>query len=260
MRRDRTRFHLALKRRIVERAPIDIVVGSHFMMNMATRSPVGQAARLHHIPFGLDLALFRPRDRQSARRRFGVLDGNVVISARAFRNPFKGVEDCVAALESLSQTRPVTVIAFDASTQLDRLRDRFQVLPLDWSDDEDMLVDAYAASDIFVMPSTAEAFGMMAIEAMACARPVIVYDGTSLPEITFAPDCGVSVPQGDVAALAAAMERLIANPGERKNRGAIGRALAECHYNGALQAKRLGELYRKVVAERRLGETPRMPI
>ena len=41
------------------------------------------------------------------------------------------------------------------------------------------------------MPSVAEAFGMMAVESMACGKPVIVFDGTSLPEVTRAPDIGL---------------------------------------------------------------------
>jgi glycosyltransferase involved in cell wall biosynthesis len=251
MRRDRTHFHVAVKRRIIERSRIHVIVASHFMMEMATRSPVGRLAQLHHIPFGLDLDRFRPRDRLAARRRFGVFDDHVVIGVRAFPGPYKGLDHFIKALERLAPSRPVTIIASHSSGALERFSGRFQTVNLDWVSDEDLLIDAYAASDFFVMPSTAEAFGMMAIEAMACARPVIVYDRTSLPEITFAPDFGVSVPQGDVAALAAAIERLIADPGEREHRGAIGRTLAERHYNGPLHAKRLADLYRRVVAERR---------
>jgi glycosyltransferase involved in cell wall biosynthesis len=121
----------------------------------------------------------------------------------------------------------------------------------EWIDDEDLLLDAYAASDFFVMPSTAEAFGMMAIEAMACARPVIVYDGTSLPEVTAAPHIGLSVRNGDVAGLAAAIERLINAPEECERRGIDGRRYAERHYDGRLHTKRLVALYHQVIDERR---------
>jgi glycosyltransferase involved in cell wall biosynthesis len=62
------------------------------------------------------------------------------------------------------------------------------------------------------MPSTAEAFGLMAIESMACGTPAIVFDGTALPETIGGPECGVIVPQGDAAALTKAIEDCLDNP------------------------------------------------
>ena len=89
------------------------------------------------------------------------------------------------------------------------------------------MLDTYRAADLFVMPSPAEAFGMMAVEAMACGKPVIVFDGTSLPDITNTPRVGLPVPNSDVDALASAIRRLIENKQERFERGIAGRALAE---------------------------------
>jgi glycosyltransferase involved in cell wall biosynthesis len=117
------------------------------------------------------------------------------------------------------------------------------------------MLEAYAAADIFVMPSTAEAFGMMAIEAMACGKPVVVFDRTSLPEIAFAPAAGVSVPNGDAGALAAAIVRLARDADERAARGRLSRQLAEQHYDVRLHARRLADLYRSVKARRMAGRS-----
>ena len=72
---------------------------------------------------------------------------------------------------------------------------------------------------------------MMAVEAMACGVPVIVADGTALPEVVAAPQVGVSVRQGDPGALASAVGALLADPAARRRRGAAGRALAESRYS-----------------------------
>jgi len=127
---------------------------------------------------------------------------------------------------------------------------RHQIIDLGWTDDELETIDAYTAADFFVMPSTAEAFGMMAIEAMACGKPVICFDGTSLPEVTFAPRAGISVPMGDIEALAAAMKRWIEDPNECQHRGLISRQICEQHYGEELQGERLTSLYKEVVARR----------
>src|SRR5262249_3792 len=135
-----------------------------------------------------------------------------------------------------------------------------QVIDLGWVNDEEVMLDIYRAADLLLMPSTAEAFGMMAIEAMACGKPVIVFEGTSLPEVTFAPRVGLSVPARAGTAVAAAMERLIDNPDERDARGAAGRRSAEQHYDAERFVGRLAALYRSVTARatspREVAETP----
>ena len=89
---------------------------------------------------------------------------------------------------------------------------------------------------------------MMAVESMACGKPVIIFDGTSLPEVTGAPDVGVLVPRGDVDRLTEAMRRLILDQTERQARGRAGRALVEERYDARRFAQRLSGLYRDVAA------------
>jgi len=99
------------------------------------------------------------------------------------------------------------------------------------------------------MPSTAEAFGMMAIEAMACGKPIIVFEGTSLPDVTFAPEVGISVPMRNSKALCKAIEHLLNNPSELKKRGQMGRIKAEEHYDQNIHVQRMVELYKMVAKQ-----------
>jgi glycosyltransferase involved in cell wall biosynthesis len=62
------------------------------------------------------------------------------------------------------------------------------------------------------MPSLAEAFGMMAVESMACGTPVIVFEGTALPSVVKAPRGGIAVPARDANALQSAVEALMNDP------------------------------------------------
>jgi glycosyltransferase involved in cell wall biosynthesis len=215
---------------------------------MVDRSPLAQSFRTHVIPFGVDIERFRPLPKAAARRRLGIVGDAAVICCRTMDTPFKGLPYLAEALEKVSLSRPLCIIALDEKGRLDRLRGRHQVIDLGWTDDEDRILDAYAAADFFIMPSTAEAFGMMAIEAMACGRPVLSFGGTSLPEITFAPEAGLSVPMRDSGALASAMVRWIEDPEEVDRRGRRSRDLAVEHYDARLQAHRLADLYRSVHA------------
>jgi glycosyltransferase involved in cell wall biosynthesis len=243
---DNTRKGFALKRWTVEHSPINIVLASRWMMNMAAASPIGRHARLHHIPFGVDLNRYRPRDPGPAREKFGVLPGRVVIAVRGFDSPYKGVREFVSALEQIDV--PLCIIVIQDVGRFDHLIGKHQIISMDWSDDEDQLIEAYSASDFFVMPSTAEAFGLMAVEAMACGKPVIVFEGTSLPEVVFAPDVGIAVPMRDTRALANAVVSLVENVDDRLRRGGQARKIAEQFYGEALFADRLAMLYESVAA------------
>jgi glycosyltransferase involved in cell wall biosynthesis len=246
MRRDRTAEEFERKKRIYRRTSADIIVASPWMLNLAVKSPLANEFRFHLIPFGIDLTKFRERDRASAQRRLGVLPNRKVIMLRAVAGPYKGLTNLIDALSQWGVGESICIIALQETGHFDRFIGTHQVIEFNWSNDEDFLIDAYSASDVFMMPSKAEAFGMMAIEAMACSRPVISFEGTSLPSITFAPEAGLAVRLDDNEALAAAIRHLLSHSPECELRGRRSRALAEEHYDITRQAKALASLYRDV--------------
>ena len=87
------------------------------------------------------------------------------------------------------------------------------------------LAALYAASDLFVLPSRYEGFGMAYAEAIAYGLPVIGTTAGAIPD-TVPVTAGVLVPPDDVAALATALRRLIEQPDERAQLAAGARAAA----------------------------------
>jgi glycosyltransferase involved in cell wall biosynthesis len=151
----------------------------------------------------------------------------------------------------LKTDRPICILTTQDKGVFDDFLGRFQIVELGWTNDEDLLIASQQAIDFYVMPSMAEAFGLMAIEAMACGKPVISFQGTSLPEVTFAPEIGVAVPMGDSSALAAAIDRWVEAPEEVRQRGALARRAAEAHYGIDLHLDRLISVYRQAIENRR---------
>ena len=253
LRTDRTAFLWNAKRFLYGASNFDVVVASRWMLRMAQRSPLLKGARVHHIPFGLDLDVFRPGDRAAAQRKLGIFPGSLVLGLRAARSEFKGLPVILAALRRLDPGRPVCLVTLDERGLLDEFRGRFQIVDLGWIDGENAVVGAYQAMDLFLMPSAAESFGMMALESMACGTPVVACDGTSLPEVLFAPEGGTVVPQGDAAAFRAAIESLLTNDEARTSLGRTARALAVAHYDIRLHVDRMIALYEDVAARRKGG-------
>lgn len=102
------------------------------------------------------------------------------------------------------------------------------------------------AHHVFCFPSLHEGLGNALIEAMACARPVVVSDIPVLREV--AGEHGVYFPPGDAKALADRLADIATWPVERlQHVGMALRARAEAEYAAPLQAERLGALYRELL-------------
>lgn len=245
--RDHTSLMWKTKKYIYNASKIDLVVASKWMLDMVQQSPLLSKFRVHHIPFGVDLNIFRPMDQEEAKKRLGIFPGSIVVCFRSTINTFKGTSYIKECLHKLSSDKPICLLSFAERGLLDEFRGRYQIVELGWVLDTDITITAYHATDIFLMPSTAEAFGMMAIEAMACGKPVIVFDNTSLPEVVQAPNGGISVRQGDGEALLAALNRLLADDNERLSLGREARLIAEKHYNFIDHADAILNLYNEVL-------------
>lgn len=89
----------------------------------------------------------------------------------------------------------------------------------------DALGQLYAASDVFVLPSRSEGFGIVYAEAMHFGKPVIAGRVGPLPWLVEA-GCGLLVPPDDVVALASAMRLLATDDGLRQHLGVNARRRA----------------------------------
>lgn len=72
---------------------------------------------------------------------------------------------------------------------------------------EEDLPALYNGADLFVFPSLYEGFGLPVLEAMACGKPVVTSNSSSLPEV--ADDAAILVDPYNVEAIAAAMEQVL---------------------------------------------------
>ena len=111
------------------------------------------------------------------------------------------------------------------------------------------LAEEFAACDVFILPSVAksEAFGLVQIEAMAYAKPVInTRLPSGVPYVSLDGVTGLTVNPTDVAALAKAMKWMADHPEQRHRMGQAARKRVEEEYTMASMLERTMQLYQSL--------------
>ncbi len=180
--------------------------------------------RLQTIPLGVDTEVFRPTAAPRA-------PGRIVCIASADM-PLKGVSNLLEAVAKLRTERPEVRLHVVGSPRqgstipghLDRLGLADGAVVFHKGIESSAITRLYASCQVACVPSLYEGFSLPAIEAMACAVPLVATTGGALPEVV-GPDggAGLLVPPGDPGALAAALGRLLDDPELRRRLGDVGR-------------------------------------
>jgi glycosyltransferase involved in cell wall biosynthesis len=106
-------------------------------------------------------------------------------------------------------------------------------------------------ADLLVYPARTDRPARAVVEAMACARPVIVTAVDGLPELVSDGQNGLLVPPGDVSALAGAIGKLERDPELRRRLAAAGRATAAERFDANVVGEAAVELYCSALSEAR---------
>lgn len=237
-----------IKKWVYRRTNISIIVASQWLKSRLAQSPLLKHLPCHHIPFGIDLELFKPRPKNECRKSFNIPPHHKVL---AFRDPglrtdrYKGMRYLFEALQILEPREPISLLIFEDGKGFNCLSSKYNIVTPGWIDGLD-IANALAASDVFIMPSIQEAFGLMAVEAMACGTPVIVFEGTALPDVIKAPLGGISVLAKDSQELANAIDCLLNDDTLRIQLGIQARQIAETEYSFTTYMETHMRLYKEL--------------
>lgn len=247
------RLYRPLLNRTLRRADAIIAPTPAHISASRQLDPVRETARFRIVPFGFELARFRDRPAlaEDIRRRYG---GEFLLFALGRHVYYKGFEFLIRALASVPQARLALGGQGPLTGDLQRVaRDAGVAERVDFVG---RIPDAelpawYHACDVFCLPSVepAEAFGIVQVEAMACGRPVLCCQlGNGVNWVNRDGETGIAVPPADVGALAAALERLRADPELALRLGEAGRQRAYALFSAAAMAKGTLEVYREVLS------------
>ena len=207
-------------------------------------------ARLHVVPVGVDPTVFGPRPTVAR------VPGRIMTTASA-DVPMKGLVHLLDAVAKLRTERDdAHLVVIGRPKPKSKIPQRIEQLGLGGAvtfesnlSTED-IVQRYAQAQVACVPSLYEGFSLPAVEAMACAVPVVGTTGGAVPEVIGQDgDTGLLVPPGDPSALAAALARALDDAALRDRIGAAGRARVLDRFTWRRTAEGTVDQYRALLDE-----------
>jgi D-inositol-3-phosphate glycosyltransferase len=241
-----TAQRVAIERKLMRQADT-IVAATALDRDQMIEHYGADASRIAVVPCGVDLAHFQPLDVSAARaaldlppppHRLLLLVGRI--------EPLKGIDTLIQSVALLAQRRPAWRDSLTAlvvggggegdravwnaeQRRLDALRRELGVadeISFLGARPQEQLPLLYGAADVVTMPSHYESFGMVALEGLACGRPVVATAAGGPALIVEDGISGLLTPPGDALALAERLERLLADDALRAEMGAAARQQA----------------------------------
>jgi glycosyltransferase involved in cell wall biosynthesis len=228
----------------------DLVMIRYPALNAWLRSMKLPDERIRLEPSGVPEECLEPRDGNEFRKRYDAGGPLIMYLGRLAEQ--KGVQYAVEAMKLVCERYPtaqLVLIGPDYTGISSTIRARSRDLGIERNlileppmTTEDGQMEALAACDVFIMPSSFEGFSQAVMKAMAQGKPVVVTNVGGLPYEVGYGSCGVLCEFGDPGSLAESIMRLLANPELATQMGKEGRARAK-DFTFEKLAKKISDAY-----------------
>jgi D-inositol-3-phosphate glycosyltransferase len=178
--------------------------------------------RIHIVPLGVEHALFSPGNQAAARSALGLPNGSILMFVGRLQS-LKGVDVAINALAEMKDREATLLIVGGASgpqgeSHERRLRELIAELPSSTHvvfvppQPHHILSTYYRASDIVLVPSRSESFGLVALESAACGTPVVAAAVGGLKDLIDDGHTGILVEGWNPTHYENAVNELLSNP------------------------------------------------
>ena len=183
------------------------------------------------IPPGVDLAAFAPGERGRGLPRILFVGGDFErkggdLLLEVFRKRLRKKAELVLVTRKELPPEPGVEVHLNVAANSERLR------------------SLYATCDVFALPTRADAYSIVAMEALASGMPVVTTRMGGIPDIVREGETGHLIEVDDGGALGDALESLIASPARRASMGASAREDAARRFEARENARRLFDFVR----------------
>gem|GEM_PF-164429 len=233
IQRDATRLEWKLKNWVYSRSNLTVVAVSR-AQNRTLQESMLSRFPIRMIPHGLDMGVFKPREKVESRQFFDIpMDKYVLAFGTAdIGRHAKGMDLLLASLKHIPQEMKDRIFLLSFGRGGDAFRQDLGVdgRNLGYLDGDELKCKVYSAADLFVMPSRGESFGLVALESMACGTPVVAFRVGGLTDHVRPDESGILVDPEDAQGFGEAIVALLADDQKRAFMSKRCREIAEEEY------------------------------
>ena len=246
-------------RNVLEDADAIICVGESEREKIRKKFP---NKRVYYLPNGVNPEQFAEGNGQRFRKAHGILKDEVLITTVGRIDPQKNQRFVVELLPNILTKFPRTKLLLighvtnesykesilQTAKQLG-VEDRVQII-CGLAPDSTDLVDAYHASDLFLLPSVHEPFGIVILEAWAAGLPVIASRVGGIPAFVEDGKDGILFDSNNPDDLLAKLTQTLDQPNRMKELAAQGKSKAQSQYSWKAVTGQLEQIYTEILSER----------
>ncbi|MEP6809891.1 MAG: glycosyltransferase [Chthoniobacterales bacterium] len=224
--RDGTAENWRRKREIFQRSRFYVAAPCQWLVDKLASSMVASAViESRVIPNGIDLDVFKPGDRETARAALGLpQEADILLfTALSIRgNVWKDYETLRSAIARLAErrsSRPLIFLAIGEDAPDEQMGASATIRFVPFMQNNARLATFYQAADLYLHAARADTFPTSILEALACETPVVATAVGGIPEQIAEGETGLLTPPGDAAAMAGAIASLLDAPDRRRAMG-----------------------------------------
>jgi N-acetyl-alpha-D-glucosaminyl L-malate synthase BshA len=203
------------------------------------------------IPNFLDCDFHRRAPDPALRARFGAPGDKLVIHISNLR-PVKQVDAVVRIFARIRERLPARLLIVGEGPELGRAEQLTNELgvagQVELIGEAQDVTGLLSVSDLFLLPSLQESFGLSALEAMACGVPVVASNAGGLPEVVIDEVTGFLHPPAEVGQMAESAIRILSDPALHARMAAEGVRLATERFSASRIVPQYEALYERTLA------------
>ena len=184
---------------------------SEWSTDAARQSILNSASTIECIYNFIDVDLFKPTGQPSEiKKKYGVdPERKLILGVSQLWMAKKGLDVFLKLADELADTADIILVG-----KCEDVPSRPNLKCIGFTANVNELIELYSAADALVNASSAETFGLVTVEAMACGTPVVAFDNSGSSELVSA-ECGILAKDGDYQSLSDGVTEVLNNSKER---------------------------------------------
>jgi N-acetyl-alpha-D-glucosaminyl L-malate synthase BshA len=243
------RSYLPITRFSIEES--DAVTAISEYLRGETLKEFGVRRPIEVIPNFVNCDVFHPAGDVSRREEFAPQGEKVLVHLSNFR-PVKRVTDVVEVFALVRRELPCKLLMIgdgpERTTAEWTVREKGLMHDVIFLGKQNQVHELLNCTDVLLLPSDLESFGLAALEAMACGVPVVCSRVGGVPEVVEDGVHGYLAPPRDVKTMAARALEILSSPERRAQMGKAARKRAQDKYCATKIIPRYEQLYQRVLS------------